>query len=332
MSIYKGNTLIAGVAKPKPGTEFRIGQIIPSTLPIVDAGLHLLDGSILDGNGIYRDFVDYIASLYTSASPTPTYFCTELEWQTSVGLHGVCGKFVFDSSARTVRLPKITGFIEGTIDQTSLGALMEAGLPNITGYAGTMGGYSGNPTGAFYSNGTANSTNGGDRNQEKLYIDASRSSSVYGKSDTVQPQAIKVLFYICVASTTKTDIEVDIDRIATDLNSKLSKDNLIDASVVIDTYANGMSGYRIWSDGYCEQWGECSISQDTRTVVNLLKRFNSTNYSVLISAKLNGNQTSGDGNFTWYPISDSSFYWSNGDDFSGNGTWKAFGFLATGEY
>ena len=61
-------------------------------------------------------------------------------------------------------------------------------------------------------------------NGYKMGFDASRSSSVYGNSSTVQPQSIKVLYYIVVATSTKTDIQVDIDEIATDLNGKMDID------------------------------------------------------------------------------------------------------------
>ena len=36
-----------------------IGEVVQSTLPLVDAGLHLLDGSLIRGNGVYSDFVRY---------------------------------------------------------------------------------------------------------------------------------------------------------------------------------------------------------------------------------------------------------------------------------
>ena len=52
-----------------------------------------------------------------------------------------------------------------------------------------------------------------------MRIDASQSNSIYGNSNTVQPQSIKVFYYIVIATTTKTDIEVDIDEIVTDLNA-----------------------------------------------------------------------------------------------------------------
>ncbi|MBR1776326.1 hypothetical protein IJ750_04560 [bacterium] len=60
----------------------QIGEIVTSTLPLSDAGLHLLDGALISGSGIYADFVDYIAELY-NADPTANYFAQsqgEIAW------------------------------------------------------------------------------------------------------------------------------------------------------------------------------------------------------------------------------------------------------------
>ena len=205
------------------GTSRNIGEIVASTLPLTDAGLHLLDGALIDGNGIYSDFVDYISNLDLTAN----YFCTEAEWQQSIADYGVCGKFVYDSVNNTVRLPKITGITEGTTDVTALGDLVEAGLPNITGTMTASGWKLGRPalTGAFYREDT-----GGDRPSygssggSDWYFDASRSNPIYGNSTTVQPQTIKAFYYIVIATATKTNIQVDIDEIATDLNGKADVD------------------------------------------------------------------------------------------------------------
>lgn len=203
-----------------------IGEIVASTIPLTDAGLHLLDGALLSGSGVYADFVTYIASLY-SASPLPSYFTTESDWQDSVTTYGVCGKFVYDSVNNTVRLPKITGFIEGAGGISTLGNITEAGLPNITGGFNTSSFDDNNATGAFSSTGTVQNitlgTSGGSRIHADDF-DASRSSDIYGNSSTVQPQSVKVLYYIAVASLTKTEIQVDIDEIATDLNGKADVD------------------------------------------------------------------------------------------------------------
>ena len=360
------------------GSSRNIGEIVASTVPLTDTGLHLLDGALINGSGSYSDFVDYIADIYDNAElcsgdliklPTftsntqdnitisdsrnnttvlqdifngantfnqigawntywinidynePTYinyysiqadnngnieypsawtlqasndgsnwttintqtgitfvlgeykkfyvnsevtykqyrivfsngvessgngelqrvsfnvnsqakssFTTEEKWQQSVTYYGVCGKFVYNSTNNTVRLPKITGIIEGTTDVTALGDLVEAGLPNITGSAYNWGWCAnGDSEGAFTVD-SYSSANSPDvvANPNIGYagwlFDASRSSLIYGNSSTVQPQTIKAFYYIVVATSTKTDIQVDIDEIATDLNGKADVD------------------------------------------------------------------------------------------------------------
>lgn len=75
---------------------------------------------------------------------------------------------------------------------------LAAGLPNITGTANfTDMRTNRNYTGAFYDTGFGGSQEGGGKssNLPNLGFDASRSSSIYGKSSTVQPPAIKVRVY-----------------------------------------------------------------------------------------------------------------------------------------
>lgn len=229
MSLYLGDQMVSGVATPGIFNRV-IGQIIESTLPLTDAGLHLLDGSLITGGGIYAGFVNYIANLYGDGTNVPNYFCSESDWQTAVTTYGVCGKFVYDSTNNTVRLPKITGMIEGTTDVTALGDLVQAGLPNITGSFAkvvTRGHNDNTVTGAFTKTHSANQDidSGGLYYSELVInLDASRSSSVYGNSNTVQPQTIKVLYYIVIATSVKTEIEVNIDEVVTDLNAKADTD------------------------------------------------------------------------------------------------------------
>lgn len=471
MSLYLGDNLISGVATPVEPTR-NVGQIIESIVPLTDAGLHLLDGALINGSGIYADFVTYIADLYANTqsawktyvqptnpsgitstngfsnpsnafdndpstyascgtttdyiewdlgetlkvsgfnatiqwvsgsasscnisiysvdgnnnetliangsgvpqgasgtssaqfsgievsklrfkcipndggqSPTTStpsrvaqiniiaqrevkpIFCTEQQWQTSVTTYGVCGKFVYDSVNNTVRLPKITGIVEGTTDLTALGDLVEAGLPNITGEI-QRGNYgpirnTGDTSGAFDRDNTQHGYNNGMNGEANdsaagFNFDASRSSSIYGNSTTVQPQTIKVLYYIVIATTTKTEIEVDIDTIATDLNGKADRDliNLTNGltnticstaatttssassarpAVVVENYVNGTSWYRVWSDGWCEQGGVSPSAGDSSSnTINLLKSYKDTNYSIFFAqnAGVEGSYTNG---------------------------------------
>ena len=85
--------------------------------------------------------------------------------------------------------------LQGSDSGHNAGTTIEAGLPNITGaFAGlrTEAGTTG--TGAFQNNGNYNgyaSANGSATNNS-LSFDASRSSSIYGNSSTVQPPAFVV--------------------------------------------------------------------------------------------------------------------------------------------
>jgi len=274
------------------GFSRNIGEIVTSTLPLTDAGLHLLDGSVIQGNGIYSDFVTYIAGLDQNAN----YFCTESEWQASVSQYGVCGKFVYDSVNETVRLPKITGITEGTTDLTALGDLVQAGLPNITGsYAPTFSNgsdFQGSirstvqyASGAFYrdslssgSNRFINSNGSDYSGSDHLSLDASRSSPIYGNSATVQPQTVKCFVYIVIATGSKTQIQVDIDEIATDLNSKVDISSpqtitgnknftgaLQKGGKAVETVNASGSGYIRYESGLQICWGFVSNISNTVT-------------------------------------------------------------------
>lgn len=75
-------------------------------------------------------------------------------------------------------------------------AVLEAGLPNITGqyYAVVGGGITVN--GAFtgsWADSSGQTSGGGGYNRVHLVVDASKSNSIYGNSDTVQPPAIVLI-------------------------------------------------------------------------------------------------------------------------------------------
>lgn len=77
-----------------------------------------------------------------------------------------------------------------------LGKTNEAGCPNITGSFSVENNLDTNDsvTGAFYNGGSGNSSgaNGGDWACAKVQFNASRSSILFGKSDTVMPASINL--------------------------------------------------------------------------------------------------------------------------------------------
>ena len=210
------------------------GQTIFSLDPLFEDTLHLLDGALLSVGGMYDQFIKgYIANLFTKY---PQRFCTEEEWQTSVSTYGVCGKYVYNEGV-SVRLPKVTGIVEGTLDANALGEVVEAGLPNIEGSMQTTVStnqfsdigrnnvlYDGAISPLYLKQSTISNASAEDNMVSGFSLDASLSNAIYGKSSTVQPQTIKGYYYIVVATGSKTDIEVNLDNIATDLNGKADTD------------------------------------------------------------------------------------------------------------
>lgn len=178
-----------------------VGEIVFSAIPLEDGNLRLLDGSLLEYTMTYSRFISYIAGYRTSL---PNLFCTEQEFNQSVATYGVCGKFVYDTVTKSLRLPKISGFIKGTLDSGSLGDVDEAKAPNITGTIAGLS-YDQNDSkngmdGAFY---WANvKVNGAGSGSDDRYgkFDASRSSSVYKNgATTIEPQAVKEFIYMVVS-------------------------------------------------------------------------------------------------------------------------------------
>lgn len=94
----------------------------------------------------------------------------------------------------TFALPKLTDnrFVEG---YTSAGAYKDAGLPNITGFVPLAYRNDGSRpiSGAFYDAGYTISNGSDDKTTQSFGFDASRCSSVYGKSDTVQPKSLTLI-------------------------------------------------------------------------------------------------------------------------------------------
>lgn len=205
------------------------------------------------------------------------------------------------------RLPPVwdNRFLEGG---SIAGELKDAGLPNIEGrfqtcmkpvtttardegqtiygVDGAFYGAKNNPsettvtdTSASYMRSTSTSYS------NVAGFDASRSNSIYGNSDTVQPKAITVVWIIKAfegASPKATDLE--ITNVANDLIRL--KGNFDNSVRIVETYRNGVNWYNLYSNGFIEQGGQ----QDNQTApINLLVEMADTNYSVTLTSMQNTN-------------------------------------------
>ena len=94
---------------------------------------------------------------------------------------------------------------------------------------------------------------------------------------------------------------------------------------IVETYQNGTSGYIVYSNGYCEQWGITPTGGNSYQTMNLLKAYKDTNYSILMSGRTNkGNTASGEWNQSCsLPLSTTQFAYYR---IAWASNWKAYGY------
>lgn len=301
MTLYLGNNLISGVATPTEPTR-NIGQVITSTIQLTDAGLHLLDGTLIDGSGIYADFVSYIADLYDSGSYS-AIFTTEATWQSTVASKGICAKFVYDSGNSTVRIPKwgsqsyskgLTISASSTVPVKGNGKTL--GLTNGSSTAGLYGISADNNYHLF--NPSAYNTNVGSTPADissalgktfGITTDGTKSGIVADTSSllSITNYPLDCYYYIVLATVTKTEIEVDIDEIATDLNGKAD----VDGSNMVNSVKNFDGGW-VYSNFTVANGAAFSENDVDYDLSSELPNDNYT-YEVMFSAYATTGNTSG---------------------------------------
>lgn len=109
-------------------------------------------------------------------------------------------KYGSGDGSTTFNVPNLLNkFVEGT-DLNTVGTIKSAGLPNITGTLEVNDFHGGIHiiSGAFYqvTNNTGYQGPKDDGDNGTVGFDASRCSSIYGNSDTVQPPAVMMAYII----------------------------------------------------------------------------------------------------------------------------------------
>lgn len=137
---------------------------------------------------------------------------------------GVAWYYILDTENKRFKLPRTKHAFAGL--RTGAGNFVEAGLPNIKGVVGKyfQGSGTANESGAMYATDYLNAYgNDGSGNSAayNLNLDASRSSSIYGNSDTVQPPSTEQYLYFYVGNTVRNQTEVDVGAVTERLNEKL---------------------------------------------------------------------------------------------------------------
>ena len=85
--------------------------------------------------------------------------------------------------------------------------------------------------------------------------------------------------YFYVGETVQNANIIDAGRIGEQVANCITRNDC--KAYVTETYVNGTSGYRTWSDGYCEQWGKAT-KPSTALTISLLKTYYSNNYNIQV--------------------------------------------------
>ena len=207
---------------------------------------------------------------------------------------GVAWYYVLDTANTRFKLPRTKFGFTGL--RSTVGGFIEAGLPNITGNIGRPSNRNGgSATGAFYSLGAARAVDseGNAQSWDYVAMDASRSSSIYGNSATVQPPATQMYLYFYVGQFTQSATEQTAGLNTELFNGKadISLTNVSNTSGfrrLIEVYkGNDGSWYKVFAEynpsngnfvgNWCEQGGTLSGTADWYTVT-YLKPFANNNY------------------------------------------------------
>ena len=197
----------------------KIGQIRFSINPNIEPGY-----LALNGQEVNRE--DY-PNLWEWVQQQVGFLIEENEWQSiSTAHNGNVGKYSVGDGSTTFRLPNLGCWVRGggtAGTAAGVGGNLDAGLPNITGkiYGENVINGLTMAEGAFTAesgSGYASSSYGSDR-KTTVTFDASRSSSVYGNAETVQPESIIGIWLVKAYHVPVTDMGKDITVNGTSANS-----------------------------------------------------------------------------------------------------------------
>lgn len=276
-------------------TQVPIGVIMNYAFTDTPEGYIRLDGSLWpNAAASIPQFVKKLNEINNKMTSANKLIISESEWNSINNTYGSCGKFAWIGSA--LRFPKITGFVRGLVDLNNLGKCVLDGLPNITGYidANYDGRTSGASNSAIYST-TAPSSNGRGSTSggnTRIYFNASRSNTVYGRSNEVQPKHVLYPYIISVYNKIQNASEIVLDEIIEDSVNKAntSLNNLLDTGLstirgtVISAFSRSGNGYiKLQPNSGVPiiiQWGSFTSNYDTRRTISLPTPFTALTYRI----------------------------------------------------
>lgn len=246
---------------------------------------------------LYKDFFDYITA--------QGWVKTEAEWQKIAERDNGCCPFYSKGDGSTnFRTPMFASYQQIALNVDQATTYHEAGLPNISGSFNTRGieldGEKFKGTGCFYldadypftddvSGHKEFSTGGG------IGFSARASNKLYGASNTVQPESHEWVMCVVAYGIATNVGSVDIQNVMSAVNAvqaqvgKIPKPN----AYVTKTWHSGTSWYRVWSDGFIEQGGSYTSSDNSKYTITLNKPMTTTYYHCDVTGGYNASTDMG---------------------------------------
>lgn len=108
--------------------------------------------------------------------------------------------------------------------------------------------------------------------------------AVLGRVTSVNARITEMIIYPTFKAVSAGELDALRNEYLTTAN------NFENTVKITTTYVNGTSGYRVWSDGFCEQWGQRgAITGEQTLTINLLRKYSNTNYVVFETTIKNAN-------------------------------------------
>lgn len=165
---------------------------------------------------LYKDFFDYIT--------TQGWVKTEAEWQEiATRDNGFCPFYSSGDGSTNFRVPRFVPYQQIAIASGNAGTYHQAGIPNITDRS-DLGGIN---SSVSFSGAITTVSNEGDATgathvgtqRVKLTSNASNSNSIYGRSDTVQPERHEWVMCVVAYGVATNVGAVDIQNVMSAVNA-----------------------------------------------------------------------------------------------------------------
>lgn len=303
--------------------------------PVVGASVYRYDAGV---NSMFFDgTVETLTSngfTFTSIFEGSSYTVTRDSSKDTSILHPAAWitdyDFVINTSDETFRLPLKNGtegmFGGGAVVGNGYGLGLTPDGSNLfmlSKYGGDGNDTNSRPSGPHGApvpvGGSAGAMGGGYTNIAwGVHPDPAKSGLVVANAGVV-PDGWSLYYY--VGATVQNANLIDAGR----MQEQITNINASSRGYLVESYVNGTSGYRVYSDGWCEQWGRISVGQDASVSVTFLKPFmNASYYANWISC--NGYIQNGEGTRACDNLTTTSMRIYNGQDCAMLANWYTCGY------